>query len=40
MTTYLDAAYHILHQTGQPLRYEEITERALAFAFFASDLKD
>lgn len=28
--TYLDAAYHILHQAGQPLRYEEITERALA----------
>lgn len=28
--TYLDAAYHILHQGGQPLRYEEITERALA----------
>lgn len=30
MTTYLDAAYHILHQAGQPLRYEEITDRALA----------
>jgi restriction system protein len=30
MTTYLDAAYHILHQAGQPLRYEDITERALA----------
>jgi restriction system protein len=28
--TYLDAAYHILQQAGQPLRYEEITERALA----------
>jgi restriction system protein len=28
--TYLDAAYHILHQAGRPLRYEEITERALA----------
>lgn len=28
--TYLDAAYHILHQAGLPLRYEEITERALA----------
>jgi restriction system protein len=28
--TYLDAAYRILHQAGQPLRYEEITERALA----------
>jgi hypothetical protein len=24
--TYLDAAYHILHRAGQPLRYEEITE--------------
>ncbi|HSN78481.1 MAG TPA: hypothetical protein VL334_25715 [Anaerolineae bacterium] len=21
--TYLDAAYHILHQAGQPLRYEK-----------------
>lgn len=30
MTTYLDVAYHILHEAGQPLRYEEITERALA----------
>ena len=30
MTTYLDAAYHILQQAHQPLRYEEITERALA----------
>lgn len=30
MTTYLDTAYHILHQAGQPLRYEDITERALA----------
>ncbi len=29
MTTYLDAAYHILQQAGQPLRYEDITERAL-----------
>jgi restriction system protein len=28
--TYLDAAYAILQQAGQPLRYEEITERALA----------
>ena len=28
-TTYLDAAYHILHHAGQPLRYEEITERAV-----------
>ncbi len=28
--TYLDAAYHILQQAHQPLRYEEITERALA----------
>jgi hypothetical protein len=26
--TYLDAAYHILHQAGQPLRYEEVTARA------------
>jgi hypothetical protein len=23
--TYLDAAYHILHQAGRPLRYEEIS---------------
>jgi hypothetical protein len=30
MTTYLDAAYHIVQQAGQPLRYEEITERVLA----------
>ncbi len=30
MSTYLDAAYHILHQTRQPLRYEDITARALA----------
>ena len=30
MTTYLDAAYQILQHAGQPLRYEEITERALA----------
>ncbi len=30
MTTYLDAAYLILHQAGEPLRYEEITARALA----------
>lgn len=29
MTTYLDAAYHILQQAGQPLRYEDITARAL-----------
>lgn len=28
--TYLDAAYTILKAAGQPLRYEEITERALA----------
>ena len=28
--TCLDAAYHILHHAGQPLRYEEITARALA----------
>lgn len=28
MATYLDAAYHILHHAGQPLRYEEITGRA------------
>ncbi len=27
MTTYLDAAYHILHQTRQPLRYEESRAR-------------
>ena len=30
MTTYLEAAYHILQQAGQPLRYEEITEHAPA----------
>lgn len=29
ITSYLDAAYLILHQAGQPLRYEEITARAL-----------
>jgi restriction system protein len=29
MATYLDAAYHILQQAGQPLRYGDITERAL-----------
>ena len=28
--TYLDAAYTILKAAGQPLRYEEITQRALA----------
>ncbi len=28
--TYLDAACHILQQASQPLRYEEIAERALA----------
>ncbi|MCX7706740.1 MAG: restriction endonuclease [Anaerolineae bacterium] len=28
--TYLDAAYTILKTAGQPLRYEEITQRALA----------
>ncbi|MCS6844126.1 MAG: restriction endonuclease [Caldilineales bacterium] len=28
--TYLDAAYTILKTAGQPLRYEEITERAVA----------
>lgn len=28
--TYLEAAYEILRYAGQPLRYEEITERALA----------
>jgi hypothetical protein len=28
--SYLDAAYHILQHAGHPLRYEEITERALA----------
>ena len=28
--TYLDAAYTILQAAGQPLRYEEITQRALA----------
>lgn len=30
LTTYLHAAYHILHQADHPLRHEEITERALA----------
>ena len=30
MTTYLDAAYQILQHAGQPLRYEDITEHALA----------
>lgn len=30
ITAYLDAACHILYQTGQPLRYEDITTRALA----------
>lgn len=30
MTTYLDAAYRILQHAGRPLRYEDITERALA----------
>lgn len=29
MTTYLDAAYFILHQAGQPLRCADIAERAL-----------
>jgi hypothetical protein len=28
MTTYLDAAYHILQQAGQPLRYEGSRARA------------
>jgi len=30
MTTYLDAAYRILQQAGQPMRYEDLTTRALA----------
>jgi hypothetical protein len=32
MTTYLDAAYHIRHQAGHPLRYEESRARAGAAA--------
>ena len=28
--TYLDAAYTILKAAGQPLHFEEITQRALA----------
>lgn len=33
--TYLDAAYHILREHGAPLRYEEITRRALDQALIA-----
>ena len=38
MTTYLDATYHILHQAGQPLRYEQVARlptRAFAAPFVA-----
>lgn len=35
MSTYLDAAYHILQQTGQPLRYEDSRARAGAAAHLA-----
>ncbi len=34
--TFLEAAYEILKQVGQPLHYREITERALALGFITT----